>query len=544
MVKGGRNKIEKFNAKHRSSSFAFLFGLWLCSSCPSYSEASSEMKKIFFLSGPHHTGSNSIHQFLFDRARPLKNGEKHPSFANWTWPNLDGSSLVTKALEEAQLPPRNVFDFLVTKINESELHRQILKGIQTAFKENDTVNVVVGTAMFESIGDAPYSDYHGLDVMKEVIHQLDADNEQVTVVLNYRVPRVDHWLSSFRTHSQSSGDIDETVDDSETLEEEKNDYKSFVCAKKDSPGYNKVLELLRTSLNPLRLADAFHEQGWDVMLIDMKGVKRDSRELPHVVACDAMKVPCNSKGKVLDLWNVKPHLNKNEQDDTIEDLLSNGKKEDLDRWFWYRDCLFKYLDQVNGFTVLLRDSVFAQCDPSKIDFYRAVSGNVTELYNRIRFQMDCHDFTPTDEATLMVTPPQQPHPWQVEDTAGDKKEPPSKAKPDKPTQVMTTTKHENTKAKTKGNRKKEKSPGLGMLEIPIFLLITVMAGTMQMARLRSTLRDPPRSTDPARSEYSDEPSSFEREMVDMQAPRRSRRHRQIRNDQDLADEYGEQEEIL
>ena len=364
----------------------------------------NEKKQIYFLAGPHFTGTNSINNFFLDRASNYNDGgsggghDKHESFEHWNWPNIiTDNNKVKNTIAADHIQPWNAFDLLVTHPLDDTLQTKIGKTISDTYHEDSEKGIIVGSAMLERVGiqsSTPYTKYQAISAINRVKNKINnnqkkpndkLENNQINVVINYRTPRVQQWLTLWKITTNGNENLGDA------------DYTPFICSSKDSNDYNLLLELLMTAMNPMFLALTYLEEGYNVVVIDLGGVKEAAKELPHLIACDVIGVPCNAKGKVNGLWNVKPKLNAT--NDIVPEVLSDHHMEEIELLFRYRDCIYQHYivekllqDQENHpFKVIEQDTLWQDCDSTQTALYNAMVGNPVDLFNRIRAQMDCND---------------------------------------------------------------------------------------------------------------------------------------------------------
>ena len=371
-----------------------------------------DKKHVFFLAGPHYTGTNSINSFFLERASNYNNEQisKHTSFEHWNWPNIVDNPKVQSTMTSNNVQPWNAFDLLVTNPLDDQLQSKIEQIISDTYHQESEKGIIIGSAMLDRVGGSTTSydtHYQALGSIKRVITRINdhqtkpgekLNNDQVTFVINYRTPRVQQWLTLWKMNTNGNENHGDE------------DYTPYICAEKDSKTYNQLLELLMTAMNPLYVAYSYLNEGYNVVVVDTGGVDDAKRELPHVIACDAIGVECNDAGKVKGLWNVKPRLNQTNQN--IPDVLSEHHMDEIETWLRYRDCVYQQfvmdkLVEASGqqqssssppFRVVLQDSLWKECDRTKIQLYNAMVGNPKDLFNRIRAQMDCNDYPPISEA--------------------------------------------------------------------------------------------------------------------------------------------------
>jgi hypothetical protein len=357
-----RTKLQnRPTGRHLLSLFSFL--LSSCSFCGLVSAEKVHTPKLVFLAGPKYAGSNSIHQFFLDHASTYNGNQIHPSFLSWSWPGIYGP-LVIEQLEKYNLPPRSAFDLLLTEANNEELQEYMMGQIASAMENGD---VVIGTTQF----DDPQP---GIDVMQR-IEKLAPGSLETNVVLMYRWPRIDQWITAW------SSDFND-------------DYWSFLCAEKDSAEYQAVLQVLDVAMNPLRLAWKYTGVGFRVKLVDWSGIEQ--RDISQVVACDVMGyIDCNENGNVIGgLWKENIHLNEKEHE--LPDYVTPEIQRFMAELLEFRDCTFMFLGMGAGrpLNIVLRNQLWRYCDENAIETYKEEAGSSALIYDRFREKINCEGGNP------------------------------------------------------------------------------------------------------------------------------------------------------
>jgi hypothetical protein len=353
----------EFQNDHKGRHWLSLFSFVLSSSCfcGLVSAAKEHTPKLVFLAGPKYAGSNSIHQFFLDHASTYGDNQAHPSFNDWSWPDIYGP-LVTEQLEKDNLPPRSAFDLLLTQPNNEELQEYMMGQIAIAMENGD---VVMGTTQFDDPGP-------GIEIMQR-IEKLAPGSLETNVVLMYRWPRMDQWITAW------SSDFSD-------------DYWSFLCAEKDSAEYKAVLQVLDVAMHPLRLVWKYTGVGFHVKLVDWSGIEQ--RDISQVVACDVMgNVDCNENGNVVGgLWKENYHLNEKEHE--LPDYVTPEIQLFMAELLMIRDCTFMFLGVGRPLNVVLRNQLWKYCDENAMETYKEEAGSSTLIYDRFREKMNCEGGNP------------------------------------------------------------------------------------------------------------------------------------------------------
>jgi hypothetical protein len=290
-------------------------------------------KKLVLFAGPHKAASVSVDLFFHDHASTYPNTYYAEGLDGWKWPTATQELWID---EDHRMPTSDVLNALVTQADNATAQLIIREAIQKAW-DTSRYGIIVGTAEFDRVGNTPYTHYNGLEAMKGVIQQLQVPTEDIVVVLNYRVPRRDQWISMWK---HADGD---------------DHYKKFIC-KSDT---RELEEDLETSMNPLKLAVAYRQEGWNVVLIDMGGVAAMGRDISHVIACDILENTVCQGGLVIPIMQT---YNANSGGDKGLNSLPDRDQRDMDQLFRERDCYYQpILSNDPGFKILFKDTIWQGC---------------------------------------------------------------------------------------------------------------------------------------------------------------------------------------
>ena len=267
-----------------------------------------------------------------------------------------------------------VFGRLVTEPDNEILHKSILDAIADSFKVAEN-GVIVGTEEFDQVG--PDATYKAIPAIKKILRRLDVKNEDVTIVVNYRSPRLDQWVSIWK---HEEGDFMDST------------YEDFLCQSHNDPAERKRrFDMLGAKMNPLGAAQVFLEEGWKVKLIDMGGVENQDRDVSHVIGCRVLLGGCLD-GFLGSLGDELPREN------TVEkpfDELNDEESGKMEQLFQNRDCgyqnsLQKWID--NGqMEIEYQDALWKTCDSSRNKYYTSLVGATEVLFNAFLSQLECKD---------------------------------------------------------------------------------------------------------------------------------------------------------
>lgn len=304
-------------------------------------------KKLVVFAGPHETEATDVLRFFV---------ENDESLSHWTWPRIN-SELIWR-------PDHRVFDFLVAEPDNEDVQSVVTDGIVEAM-ENTSNGVIMGSLDFAWVGENPYTQYDPVGALRRVVDRLGIADGDVSIALTYRAPRIDHWSVVWHNHFDSD------------------DYKDFICS--DGEQSSKRWEWLDTVMNPFKIAKAYHDQGWNVAVIDQEGTLTKGRDVAHTIACNLMEgVNCND-GWAVGLENVV-----GDSPEVIPmDSMSDGDRRDLEELFRQRDCYYKYqLKDKPGFAIVNQRSAWSSCQDHHQAFYEEFT-DTDFMLNVLQSQKQC-----------------------------------------------------------------------------------------------------------------------------------------------------------
>lgn len=331
--------------------------------------------KLVIFAGPHKAASTSVESFFYEYAsghsrydgngNKKDNEERKKTFGLrfWLWPQVSGKVADVTEPDE----PYKIFGHLVTDAGNEVLEKEILEGIREAWETQGIEGVVIGSEMFDQIGE--HTSYDAMKALRKVVTYLNVHPNDVTVALNYRTPRLEQWASMW---SHDTNNEDYTAE-----------YNEWMC---DADLASKHIEVLATQMNPLNAAQAFVNEGWNVRLIDMEGVEAEGRDISHVVACDVVAARCE-EGVVLNHQGNKPHKNVVE---TEFSALTQTQQEEAEQLFRSLDCSYELALRVNvKFGIVYNHSVWHDCDPKLSKAYTRLREEPSTMYAALLSQIKC-----------------------------------------------------------------------------------------------------------------------------------------------------------
>ena len=318
----------------------------------------AEAKRFVVVVGPHETHTSTT-TFLSKYA--ANDGSGAPSFDGWSWPIIESEEIFTSS--------QHVFDLLVKEPNNQKVQDIIIDGIKSAWNESKH-GVFIGSLDFDKVGTNPYSGYDAVGALARVVDELGISAEDVTVIITYRIPRVTQWGLVWKRHFDAES------------------YQDFVCSDDES---QKRWEWLDTSMNPFKLAKAYHDQEWDVGVVDQDSILKAGKDVANTIACLAMENENCEDGWVVGLEKSIPKIVSADEID-----LSDEDRSDLERLFLFRDCYYvTQLDDSPGFGVFIEDSGFdmilSECKDSMRESYATLS-ETEFLMNAVQSQKSCEKY--------------------------------------------------------------------------------------------------------------------------------------------------------
>lgn len=314
-------------------------------------------KKIVFLAGPHNSAYTSVKKYIANWAAPFQPGHvRSRALYNWRWASDD----IHKLILEADEPNTEVWDELKEK-----------------FGEEGSNGVIVGSANFDQLG--PAASHDALSAMKKIIDFLGVQASDVTVLLTYRTPRFDQWVSMWK---HADEDYAEST------------YEDWLCDTHDKEHErNKRLDMLGARSNPLGAANVFLNQGWDVKMLETAGMDAAEINIVQVVVCQILQGNCVDN-RIFKHEYVANHVNTGDKEFTELNDTDVELSEDL---FRFRDCAYQGKLQSHlsdgKMDLLYNHSMFATCDGRKDFYYQRLAENPEIMYSALLSQLKCpnHD---------------------------------------------------------------------------------------------------------------------------------------------------------
>jgi len=294
-------------------------------------------KRVVILAGPHKTGStsiqNNIHEwtginnFLLEGwAWPVPQTVteiESKDEKNWHWNPSKGFYALAELLRDPMYP---ITDRLLFRTYSK---KEIINFYQIEFLRAwlSGYNIVIGSEAF----DNAIKDKRGEELIERLLKILPwnflnlssivhGNNDLITVVITYRVPRVKHLLSIWHE-----------------TKKEKESFRDWMLSTRNGLG----------AIDSLGLVEKFLNKGLKVILIDSSGLDVDDHnyDISNVIACDVLNATCSNEKQLVGsdgplVMNTKANFNDNIRvDDDQLDLMETAIRR--------YDC--KYLDLFEKF---------------------------------------------------------------------------------------------------------------------------------------------------------------------------------------------------
>jgi len=330
--------------------------------------------QLVVLAGPRRSATTSVAEFFHKYARGAmpdrSHGKLYHPLAKIRWPLVYGS-----ATNETEVDmPYKRFNLLVTSDNKA-VKTEILDAIKLDYDQSGVSAVIFGGEEYDQVGRSA-SRYDAIQAVKAAVEITKAPPECVTIVLNYRVPRFEHFVSLY-----------------DALMSNGMPYEEHMC---EDNSMTTRLDEIGTSMSPMYLAETYLEEGWNVRMIDMGGVEESGSDISHTIACEVLPGVCDDDNK----W-VKGHIEEVITNKAMErDFKSLPKKEiDLaEKLFGYRDCAYQEdLESNNRFSVIQQNTVWDTCqhDDEHDGVYQSFRDPVTGtrlVFDALLSQIDCQKY--------------------------------------------------------------------------------------------------------------------------------------------------------
>lgn len=343
-----------------------------------------QRQRIVILAGPHKTASSSIQGnfYSWTSIEPKKIKE-------WAWPVPP--EVEEYCIEEREFMHYKGFIPLIMALLEGKLHNPIFdeydcKEVISFYKKEfervwrDSYNLVIGT---ESLDNLFSHSYKGQKVLNKLLRVLplkknkDPDDEieneeeswkaaesDLTVVVNYRAPRIDHLISLWHQ-----------------------------CCAKDGVTFKKFLtsNVDRNSdrlhpLNSIGLANVFLKRGLKTVLVDLSGVLDKGYDVSNVMACDILGEDCTDSKQLISAQGEAPKLKNVFQGNYTMGGITDEQLHRMDTVLRKHDCNFQHVLENENLKILYPfelDHIMAECveEEKSADYLKNHDKLAEELIN-------------------------------------------------------------------------------------------------------------------------------------------------------------------
>lgn len=94
-------------------------------------------------------------------------------------------------------------------------------------------------------------------------------------------------------------------------------------------------------MNPFKIAKAYHDEEWNVVVVDQDSIIKAGKDVANVVACLAMENENCDDGRVDGSEEIVPKTLLGDENDELDAV----DRSDLERLFLFHDCY--YVTQLN-----------------------------------------------------------------------------------------------------------------------------------------------------------------------------------------------------
>ena len=329
---------------------------------------SKASKQLVLIAGARQEG---IQEFFYQHATNLAISTKSSESLNeWSWPSVrdeDYDLLLRESARRTNKVSRhNIFDLLFQEESNSVIQQVLMNVIRDSW-ENSTNGIILGEQRFGNVGVDKFTSDDALKIIYRLMENLSITTKDVTLVLIYDTPRIQQWASIWHRESRYEA------------------YSNFLCKSDED---DKRFKFLETTMHPFKLSKVYREHGWNVAILDEKGVRKSGFDPAHAIACDVLGVDCK-KGWITGL---KAETSRALPSYEINDLDENEKYE-LEQLFLLRDCIYKHdLKHESGtkeFQIVSQELIWKDCRNDYASEFRENISDVDFFMNAIQSQEGC-----------------------------------------------------------------------------------------------------------------------------------------------------------
>jgi len=321
----------------------------------------NKMQRVVLLAGPHKTSSSSIQLNIFHWLNGNSTQEDIAGLSkSWAWPSPSKEFIEHDCEMNDHLDSKIFYPFIESIKAQHKKSRCInshysltelikLYHDKIYMKWKQGYNLVIASEAIDFIASERRSD--GPEILNRLVdelpwHERDGNplhgsDEDITAVVGYRTPRVDHLISLWHQCCMQDMSLYEYV----------------------THRFETVVDPLR-SLDSLKLAKVFLDKDIETVIIDMSGVAALGFDMSNIVACDVLNAECTERktfprapAKKAEIANIKTHSQDNVnmtsvQLDQINDVIERY------------DCNFVTLMQHKKVKILYSkdlDAILSKC---------------------------------------------------------------------------------------------------------------------------------------------------------------------------------------
>jgi len=285
-------------------------------------QRNSTRQRVVILPGPHKTGSSSVQLYL---------AQLHSSnqIGDWVWPAKSSKSF-------APLVESILFD----KEDKNEILERKKNRIASAWFAYGK-SIVIGAELFDFMAAMSPKELPGVF---QRLKSLLPKKITAEVVVMYRTPRTSHLVSAWKQQlAMAEKGIYrkpwrfQLETGAQNVTEEQPSLAEWLCSGQweGHTGFN-VDKILAAQVNPMGVAHAFYRYGnMNVTVADMVGID----DLPNMVACEILNVPCTDKGKVVGLEDEQVLIVGDRSNPTTLGL-SDGDMNEVEEILRRMDCYY------------------------------------------------------------------------------------------------------------------------------------------------------------------------------------------------------------
>ena len=299
-------------------------------------------QQIIILAGPHKTGTTSIQTNMW-----LWTSNEDSIFADWVWPvppkilkieendthewdftPSKGFYMLLEALGPKTLNKLKKERKLFESHNKQEVLQIYKQHLNNKWEEGK--NIIFGTEAFDVIIKDPKRGVSMLNRLEHILPATTTVSTSTTVVVMYRTPKIKHLISIWHQNTVRRTDPN---------------FFEWITTTNNSLG----------ALDALGMVDLFLKYtSWNVVLFDSSGLRKQRNkkgemtppmDASHIVACDIMKIACDSSSKrVLGFEYVDPVVS-NVRNDQRPPNVHQQVLNDMDRVLSRFECNYQHLFQ-------------------------------------------------------------------------------------------------------------------------------------------------------------------------------------------------------